>query len=193
MADGWAVRPFGELTINFDNRRVPVKGPDRRHGPYPYYGASGIVDFVDDYLFDGEYLLVAEDGENLRTRQTPVAFMATGRFWVNNHAHIVTANSKNDTRFLMYALAVTDFAGHLTGSAMPKLTQANLNRLPVIAPPLTAQRGISGVLHALDDKIAHNQQVARSLEELARTIFQAWFVDFDPVWAKANGLQLSDH
>src|SRR5260221_2358878 len=131
MDDGWGVRPFGELTINFENRRVPVKGPDRRHGPYPYYGASGIVDFVDDYLFDGEYLLVAEDGENLRTRQTPIAFLASGRFWVNNHAHILTGNERADTRFLMYALRHIDINAYLTGAVMPKLTQRNLNRIEV--------------------------------------------------------------
>jgi type I restriction enzyme S subunit len=85
----WGKRPLAELTENFDGRRVPVKEADRRAGPYPYYGASGIVDHVDDWLFDGEYLLIAEDGENLRTRRTPVAFLARGKFWVNNHLHFV--------------------------------------------------------------------------------------------------------
>jgi predicted nucleotidyltransferase len=85
---------------DLDGRRVPVKELDRKPGPYPYYGASGIVDRVDGYLFDGEYLLVGEDGENLRTRQTPIAFLAKGKFWVNNHAHIVRGNHRADTRFL---------------------------------------------------------------------------------------------
>jgi type I restriction enzyme S subunit len=101
MAGDWRVQSLGDLTENFDSIRVPVKEADRRTGPYPYYGASGIVDYVDKYLFDGEYLLVAEDGENLRTRNTPVAFLARGRFWVNNHAHIVRGNLNADTRFLM--------------------------------------------------------------------------------------------
>ncbi|WIM06796.1 MAG: restriction endonuclease subunit S [Candidatus Nitricoxidivorans perseverans] len=81
MAGEWRERPLGDLTENLDSVRVPVKEADRRAGPYPYYGASGIVDHVDGYLFDGEYLLIAEDGENLRTRQTPVAFLARGKFW----------------------------------------------------------------------------------------------------------------
>ena len=79
--NGWTVRPLGEVTENLDSRRVPVRGSERRPGPYPYYGASGIVDYVDGFLFDGEYLLIAEDGENLRTRNTPIAFIATGKFW----------------------------------------------------------------------------------------------------------------
>jgi type I restriction enzyme, S subunit len=106
MVAEWPHRPLSELTDNFDGRRVPVKEADRREGPYPYYGASEIVDYVDDYLFDGEYLLIAEDGENLRTRNTPVAFLARGKFWVNNHAHIVRGNGQADTRYLMYALQV---------------------------------------------------------------------------------------
>lgn len=183
----WKKRPLGELTVNFDSIRIPVKEKDRVKGQYPYYGASGIVDYVDKYLFDGEYLLIAEDGENLRTRNTPVAFMATGKFWVNNHAHIVRGNDQADTRFLMYALAITDISGYLTGSTMPKLTQGSMNRIPVIAPPLREQQAIACILGALDDKIELNRRRNRTLEAMARAIFQSWFVDFDPVKAKAAG------
>lgn len=187
MVDEWKERPLGELTENFDSIRVPVKEKDRIGGPFPYYGASGIVDHVDKYLFDGEYLLIAEDGENLRTRNTPVAFMATGKFWVNNHAHIVRGNGQADTRYLMYALAVTDLSGFLTGSTMPKLTQGSMNRIPVIAPPVREQQAIACILGALDDKIELNRRRNRTLEAMARAIFQSWFVDFDPVKAKAAG------
>ena len=187
MAGEWHKRPLGELTENFDNIRVPVKEKDRVSGPFPYYGASGIVDHVDQYLFDGEYLLIAEDGENLRTRNTPVAFMATGKFWVNNHAHIVRGNHLANTRYLMYALADTDISGYLTGSTMPKLTQGSMNRIPIIAPPLRLQQAIACILGALDDKIEMYQQRNRTLEAIAKAIFQSWFVDFDPVHAKAAG------
>jgi type I restriction enzyme S subunit len=183
----WPLVPLGELTENRDGRRVPVKENDRKAGPYPYYGASGIVDRVDGYLFDGEYLLIGEDGENLRTRQTPIAFMATGKFWVNNHAHIVRGNHRADTRFLSYVLSQTDISGYLTGSTMPKLTQGNLNRLPVIAPPLAEQKAIAAVLGALDDKIELNRRMNATLEAMARALFQSWFVDFDPVRAKQEG------
>ncbi|MEQ1593344.1 MAG: restriction endonuclease subunit S [Thiobacillaceae bacterium] len=183
----WEILPLGELTENLDGRRVPVKELDRKPGPYPYYGASGIVDRVDGYLFDGEYLLIGEDGENLRTRQTPIAFMAKGKFWVNNHAHIVRGNHRADTRFLSYVLSQTDISGYLTGSTMPKLTQGNLNRLPVVVPPLAEQKAIAAVLGALDDKIELNRRMNATLEAMARALFQSWFVDFDPVRAKLDG------
>jgi type I restriction enzyme, S subunit len=187
MAGEWRKRPLAELTDNFDGIRVPVKEADRRAGPYPYYGASGIVDHVDNYLFDGEYVLIAEDGENLRTRNTPVAFLARGKFWVNNHAHIVRGNSEADTRFLMYALSAADIGGYLTGSTMPKLTQGNMNRIPLLTPSLPEQRAIAQVLGTLDDKIELNRRMNETLEAMARALFKSWFVDFDPVRAKAEG------
>ena len=185
--ENWPLVPLGELTENHDGRRVPVKENDRKPGPYPYFGASGIVDHVDGYIFDGEYLLIGEDGENLRTRQTPIAFLAKGKFWVNNHAHIVRGNHRADTRFLSYVLSQTDISGYLTGSTMPKLTQGNLNRLPVIAPPLAEQKAIAAVLGALDDKIELNRRMNATLEAMARALFQSWFVDFNPVRAKLDG------
>lgn len=187
MAGEWRERPLAELTDNFDAIRVPVKEVDRRAGPYPYYGASGVVDHVDEYLFDGEYLLIAEDGENLRTRNTPVAFLARGRFWVNNHAHIVRGNSEADTRFLMYALSAADISGYLTGSTMPKLTQGNLNRIPLLTPPLPEQRAIAHILGTLDDKVELNRRMNETLEAMARALFKSWFVDFEPVRAKSKG------
>ena len=187
MAGEWTERLLGELTDNFDATRVPVKQVDRRAGPYPYYGASGVVDHVDDYLFDGEYLLIAEDGENLRTRNTPIAFLVNGKFWVNNHAHIVRGNHKANTRYLMYALSELDISGYLTGSTMPKLTQGNMNRISLLTPPLPEQRAIAHILGTLDDKIELNRRMNETLEEMARALFKSWFVDFDPVRAKMEG------
>ena len=178
---------LGELTDNFDAIRIPVKQGDRRPGLYPYYGASGVVDHVDGFLFDGPYLLIAEDGENLRTRTTPIAFLADGKFWVNNHAHIVRGNSNADTRFLNYALSVLDISGYLTGSTMPKLTQGNMNRISLLTPPLPEQRAIAHVLGTLDDKIELNRRMNETLEEMARALFKSWFVDFEPVRAKMEG------
>jgi len=192
VGDAPTLRPFGELIENFDSIRVPVKEADRKKGPYPYYGASGIVDYVDSYLFDGDYLLVAEDGENLRTHQTPIAFMASGKFWVNNHAHIVTGNAENDTRYLMYALRIADVRAYLTGSTMPKLTQGNMVRVPVLHWPLPTQRAIAGVLGALDDKIEVNRRMARTLEAAARALFESWFVRFEHPGGKAPAPRLVD-
>ncbi|MEB3207564.1 MAG: restriction endonuclease subunit S, partial [Synechococcus sp.] len=183
----WTASELGDLTINFDGKRKPVKESDRRPGPYPYYGASGIVDHVDDFLFDGDYLLIAEDGENLRTRQTPIAFMAKGKFWVNNHAHIVLGNDKADTRFLMYALQNADISGYLTGAVMPKLTQGNLNQIEISHPCIIEQRAIAHILGTLDDKIELNRRMSETFESMARALFKSWFIDFDPVRAKMAG------
>lgn len=181
--------PLGELTNNFDALRIPVKEADRKRGPYPYYGASGVVDYIDAYIFDGEYLLIAEDGENLRTHKTPIAFIAKGKFWVNNHAHIVQGNDKANTRFLMYVIDYGGVAAYLTGSTMPKLTQGNLNRIPILTPPLAEQQAIAHILGTLDDKIELNHRMNETLEAMARALFKSWFVDFDPVRAKAEKRQ----
>ena len=187
----WREIALEELTENFDGKRVPVKEAQRKAGQYPYYGASGVVDHVDKYIFDGEYLLIAEDGENLRTQKTPIAFLARGKFWVNNHAHIVTGNAQADTRFLMYALNNADINGFLTGSTMPKLTQGNMNRIPILAPPLPEQRAIASVLGSLDDKIELNRRMNETLEALAQSLFKSWFVDFDAVRASGGKFQES--
>ena len=139
MSSEWPIEKLGDLTINLDTKRKPVKEADRKPGPYPYYGASGIVDYVDGYIFDGEHLLIAEDGENLRTRQTPIAFRACGQFWVNNHAHIVVGNDRASTRYLEYAVLASDITSYLTGAVMPKLTQGNMNRIEVPCPPRSVQ------------------------------------------------------
>ena len=187
MGGEWREALLGDVTENFDAVRVPVKEANRLPGPYRYYGASGVVDHIDRYLFDGEYLLIAEDGENLRTRTTPIAFLANGKFWVNNHAHIVRGNHRADTQFLKYALSQMDISGYLTGSTMPKLTQGNLNRIPLLFPPLPEQRAIAHILGTLDDKIELNRRMNETLEEMARALFKSWFVDFDPVRAKIEG------
>ncbi len=187
MSSEWPIAKLGDLTINLDTKRKPVKGPDRKPGPYPYYGASGIVDYVDGYIFDGEHLLIAEDGENLRTRQTPIAFRACGKFWVNNHAHIVVGNERASTRYLEYALLASDITSYLTGAVMPKLTQGNMNRIEVPCPPRDVQDQIVGVLGSLDDRITLLRETNATLEAIAQALFKSWFVDFDPVHAKMQG------
>jgi type I restriction enzyme, S subunit len=184
MSPTWKMTPLGELTINYDSIRIPIKGSDRKPGGYPYYGASGIVDHIDQFLFDGEFLLVAEDGENLKSRKTPIAFLAKGQFWVNNHAHIIKGNRRAITAFLCYALMQTEITPYLSGSTMPKLTQGNLNLIPIPEPPYEVQEGIVRILSSLDEKIELNRQMNQTLEAMAQAIFQSWFVDFGPVKAK---------
>ena len=100
--NSFPILSIGEVAENFDARRRPVKSSDRRPGPYPYYGAQGIVDYVDSYLFDGEFILVAEDGENLRSRKEDIALIVRGKFWVNNHAHILKGLQSSDTRYIRH-------------------------------------------------------------------------------------------
>ena len=157
---------LGEVINDFNSLRKPIKSTDRVSGVYPYYGASGVVDHVDDYIFDGDYLLIAEDGENLRSRSTPIAFLASGKFWVNNHAHVVRGNDLADTRYLNYLLATTDISGYLTGSAQPKLNKASMESILLSLPDLKTQQAIAEVLGALDDKIAANTRIAENLNEL---------------------------
>lgn len=189
MSSEWEILTLDKLIVTYDTKRKPVKGADRKPGPYPYYGASGIVDYIDGYIFDGDYLLIAEDGENLRTRQTPIAFMASGKFWVNNHAHIVTGNERANTRYLQYSLQGMDISGYLTGAVMPKLTQGNMKKIELRCPPLHVQNDIVGVLGSLDDRIALLRETNATLEAIAQALFKSWFVDFDPVRAKAEGLE----
>lgn len=165
--------PLGELIVTFDHLRVPVPTAKRVPGPFPYYGASGVVDHVEDYLFDGNYLLISEDGENLRSRATPIAFLVRGRFWANNHAHVVQGEPGTaDTSYLAYALNAIDISGALSGSAQPKLSQASMKRLMVPYRPLAEQRAIAEVLGALDDKIAANDSLVRCAERLMESLVE---------------------
>lgn len=141
---GWCWTSFGDATINRDSERIPLKKDDRntRHGRYDYYGASGVIDSIDDYIFDGELLLIGEDGANLVLRSTPIAFMASGRFWVNNHAHVVDSIDPVALRYLAIFINSIDLRPYLTGIAQPKLNQARMNGIPVPLPPLAEQKRI---------------------------------------------------
>ena len=173
---------FDEVTVNFDKKRVPLSSAQRsnRGGEFPYYGAQGVIDHIDDYIFDGEYLLIAEDGENLKSKKQNIAQIATGKFWVNNHAHIVTGNEKCDTRYLCYLINSMDLSGYITGSAQPKLSQANLNAVQLSMPTLEQQKRIVEYLVAIDNKIALNELINNNLEEQAMTLFKSWFIDYEP-------------
>lgn len=140
---GWAWTPFEGVVENFDGVRVPITSSERSPGPFPYYGASGIIDHVSDFLLDGEFLLIAEDGANLLSRRTPIAFRANGRFWVNNHAHVVRPVADIDVGFLEGFVESRDLSFVVTGTAQPKLTQAALNRIPVAIAPSQEQGAIS--------------------------------------------------
>ena len=133
-----------------DYLRKPVTSGNRVAGDYPYYGASGIVDYVDNYIFDGDFLLVSEDGANLVARKTPIAFSISGKNWVNNHAHVLKFNTYTERKFVEYYLNNLDISEFVSGAAQPKLNQNNLNRIPIPLPPLSEQARIVEILDKFD-------------------------------------------
>lgn len=177
----WKEYKLEDLIINYNSKRKPLSSRERenRKGIYPYYGAQGIIDYLDDYIFDGEYLLIAEDGNNLKERKEDIARIAKGKFWVNNHAHIITNNELSDMRFLKYYINTLDISAYITGSAQPKLNKANLSNIKIKAPSLEEQKKIADILSSLDDKIELNNEMNKTLEEMAQSIFKRWFVDFE--------------
>lgn len=167
-----------EVTINFDKKRVPLSGAQRekRQGKYRYYGAQGIIDYIDDFIFDGTYLLIAEDGENLKSKKQNIAQVVEGQFWVNNHAHVVQGNGLCDTRYLCYLLNSMDLSGYVTGSAQPKLSQANLNAVTLYLPSIIEQMKITKYLYMFDKKIAANQQINDNLLQQAQALYREMFI-----------------
>jgi type I restriction enzyme S subunit len=131
---GWVEETVDQISTNLDNKRVPITKNVRTSGKYPYYGASGIVDYVSDYIFDGNALLVSEDGANLLMRSTPIAFSVSGKYWVNNHAHILKFESMATQRFVEFYLESIKLDEYIRGAAQPKLTQKALNSIPIPIP-----------------------------------------------------------
>ena len=168
---------FDEVTINFDKKRVPLSGAQRekRQGNFRYYGAQGVIDHIDDFIFDGTYLLIAEDGENLKSKKQNIAQVVEGQFWVNNHAHIVQGNELCNTRYLCYLLNSMDLSGYVTGSAQPKLSQANLNAVTLFLPSITVQERIVECLYLFDKKIAVNQKINDNLQQQAAALFANFY------------------
>ncbi|MGG1254164.1 restriction endonuclease subunit S [Brevibacillus agri] len=181
MSFEWRTKKLEDVSINLSNRRVPLSSRERQQlkKVYPYYGAQGVIDYVDSYLFDGEFLLVAEDGENLRSRKQHIANIARGKFWVNNHAHVLLNNDESDLYYLYYYMNSIDISGYLTGSVQPKLSKANLNNISIVCPPIDEQKGISKILRVLDEKIELNNAINKNLEEMAQALFKRWFIDFE--------------
>ncbi len=145
-----AWKTLGEVATNLDSKRKPVTKSNRKEGEYPYYGASGIVDYVNDYIFDGDYLLVSEDGANLLARVTPIAFSASGKIWVNNHAHVLEFETYVEKKFVEYYLNMIDLSRFISTAAQPKLTQNNLNKIPIPVPPIAEQERIVAILDKFD-------------------------------------------
>lgn len=168
---------LGNLIINHDNKRIPLSAKQRENieKKYPYYGAQGIIDYVDDYLFEGKYLLIAEDGENLRSRKQPIATIVEGKFWVNNHAHIVTSNKLSNLDFLCFWLNSNDISEYITGSAQPKLNQNNMNLIPLPDFSKEEQDRIAEKLCVYEKKIQNNLVNIALLVNVVNEIYKETF------------------
>ena len=141
---------MGELAKNLDSMRKPITSGLRESGYIPYYGASGIVDYVKDYIFDGDYLLVSEDGANLLARNTPIAFSISGKNWVNNHAHVLKFETYHERRFIEFYLNNIDLTPYISGAAQPKLNKKNLESISVPNPSPEKKKYIVAILDKFD-------------------------------------------
>lgn len=156
IPESWKWMQFKRTCSSLDGKRIPLKKDDRakREKRYPYYGATGVIDFVDDYIFDGVFLLIGEDGANLLSRSKDNAFIASGKIWVNNHAHVFEENGVADLRYLALMINATSLNPYVTGSAQPKLTQKNLYSIPVPIPPVKEQVRIVAKVEELLTQVA---------------------------------------
>ena len=173
---------FGDVTDNFDKKRIPLSAAQRekRQGKYRYYGAQGVIDWVDDYIFDGTYLLIAEDGENLKSKKSNIAQLVSGKFWVNNHAHVIQCKKGYDIRYLCYLINLTDLSGYITGSAQPKLSQSNMNAIVLPMPKFEIQKEVADFIEKFDKKIQINEEVNDNLERQAQAIYHERFETVSP-------------
>lgn len=160
-----------------DTMRKPLEGAKRISGSYPYYGASGIVDYVDGYLFDEELILLSEDGANITDRNYPVCFLASGKYWVNNHAHVLQTKQGNENNFICNSLERKDYTQYNTGMAMPKLNKETCKKIPISCPEFEEQKKIGDYFRSLDHLItlhqrkpySHIQRRCNMLNEAQRT------------------------
>ncbi|OQX12905.1 MAG: hypothetical protein BWK73_13715 [Thiothrix lacustris] len=195
LPEGWEWVRFGDVTVNRDGERKPVSSSDRQNmqGEYDYYGASGVIDQVNGYLFDKPLLLIGEDGANLINRSTPIAFIATGKYWVNNHAHVIDGVSLDFLRYLELFINAISLESYITGTAQPKMNQAKMNSIPIAIPPETEQHRIVAKVNelmSLCDALeseqasninAHQVLVENLLSALANAADQG---NFQQTWAR---------
>ncbi len=171
----WELHRFDSLCKNLDFRRRPITATERETGIYPYYGASGIVDYVADYIFDENILLISEDGANLLMRSTPIAFSVSGKVWVNNHAHVVRFEKMSMQKYVEVFFSLIDISDHITGSAQPKLSQAKLNAMMF---PVPSDERLETFLHFVSQVDKSKVAVQKSLDktqQLFDSLMQKYF------------------
>ena len=161
--DDWEQRKLDDVVEFLDTMRKPLEGAKRIAGPYPYYGASGIVDYVDGYLFNEELILLSEDGANITDRNYPICFLASGKYWVNNHAHVLRTKKGNENNFICNSLERKDYTQYNTGMAMPKLNKETCKKIPLVCPTFEEQKKIGDYFRNLDNLITlHHRKLNSS-------------------------------
>ncbi len=177
--EAWSVGKLGNIAENLDNRRVPITSSDREIGDIPYYGASGIVDYVKDFIFDEDLLCVSEDGANLLARTYPIAFPISGKTWVNNHAHVLKFEHACTQKFIEIYLNSIKLDDFTTGMAQPKLNKAMLDSIPIPHPDIPEQQRIAGCITALDELVTAALQGLDDLKTHKQGLMQKLFPNLD--------------
>ncbi len=174
----WSECTLQEAVDFLDGQRKPLESADRakRQGKYPYYGASGIIDYIDGYIFDEPLLLLGEDGANIINRSSPLCFIATGKFWVNNHAHVMRPRMGQNIKFLCELLESLDYTRYNTGTAQPKLNQEKCRQIVLHLPTYEEQCHIADFLSAVEQKHIHEQKELDSLIKIKTALLQQLFI-----------------
>ncbi len=171
----WEIKPLSRVAENLDNKRVPITEKYRTKGEVPYYGASGIVDYVNGHIFDEDLLCVSEDGANLVARTYPIAFAISGKTWVNNHAHVLRFDDSATQKIVEVYLNATDLRDFITGMAQPKLNRAMLDTIPIPLPRMAEQQRIADCLSALDARIVAEVDKLAALKTHKKGLMQQLF------------------
>jgi type I restriction enzyme S subunit len=177
FTDRWSIRPLNEVVEFLDSRRIPVKASERSPGPYPYYGANGQQGTIHDYIFDEPTVLLAEDGGHFGEEGRAIAYSVSGKYWVNNHAHVLRPKPQTDLRYLTRVLENYDVTPFVTGSTRGKLTQGSAQQIPVPLPPLAEQRRIAAILDKADALRQQRRTAHDKLDALLQSIFLDMFGD----------------
>ena len=174
----WERCTLQDVVDFLDGQRKPLESAQRakRHGIYPYYGASGIIDYIDDYLFDEPLLLLGEDGANIINRSTPLCFIATGKYWVNNHAHVMRPKEGHNIIFLCEYLESIDYSRYNTGTAQPKLNQEKCRGIELVLPCYEEQCRIAGLFSSIDQKLSYEQHMLEQLCDFKLGLLQQMFI-----------------
>ena len=170
----WEVKRLGEVCSFLDSQRIPIKDADRgeMQGKYPYYGASGIIDYVNDYIFDDDLILLGEDGANILMRSTPLAFLVSGKIWVNNHAHVLKTKQGFNRYYVCNYLETLSYNKYNTGTAQPKLNREVCEKIPVLLPPEEEQNRISTLMTVWDTCIEKQSKMIEKLKLRKRALMQ---------------------